>query len=485
MKSNLYSLLACLGLFAAALPTTAQNLKTFVGTEEHQEVRTAREALSPVHLTAVSPEPGPCITDDIREEVRLRIRQNKATILTGNPHAFDRAKDGAVKFVSPIRPKAGFDDYGYHTINFLVDHNPSYNQHTDYFCGSRSYDWQGGNHEGVDFILWPYPWKYMQEEVMEIVAAAPGTIVDKRDGNFDMSCLNNGNPNWNGVVIEHTDGSQAWYWHFKSGAITDKEVGQTVEAGEYLGAAGSSGSSNWPHLHFEVYDSAGELVDPFEGPCNDMNEEGWWLEQEPYNVPTINRISTHYTTAFSGQCGQIETTYEEVDFFPGDSMVFRLFYRDLETGAPTHIKMTSPSGAVYYDWVFTSPWDHYATAVAYWPFVLLPGWTLGTYEMSATFGGNTYITTFNLLDPLSVDDAESLSLALVPNPASELLRVSGLGAGGGGYAITDITGRRLASGKFQGGSPLTVNVDSFAPGVYFFVCEGEGNTEVRRFVVNR
>jgi hypothetical protein len=51
----------------------------------------------------------------------------------------------------------------------------------------------------------------MEDNVMEIIAAAPGVIVDKRDGNFDKNCDNDGNPLWNGIIVEHSDGSQAYY----------------------------------------------------------------------------------------------------------------------------------------------------------------------------------------------------------------------------------------------------------------------------------
>ena len=177
-----------------------------------------------------------CITDSQRQEVRQQNALNKQQILQTNPNAFQH-KGGSPLFIFPIRPKAGFDDYGYYTINNYVDHNLTPNGNLlDYECGQRTYDWGNGNHEGTDYVLWPYPWKRMQEQLMEVVAAAPGVIINKRDGFFDLNCVNNGNPNWNGIIIEHADGSQAWYWHFKDGAITSKNIGDSVAEGEYLGA---------------------------------------------------------------------------------------------------------------------------------------------------------------------------------------------------------------------------------------------------------
>src|SRR5699024_7197701 len=164
-------------------------------------------------------------------------------------------------------------------LNYQVDHNLTPNNNLlDYNCGTRTYDWVNGNHAGTDYILWPYPWKRMQENVMEIVAAAPGIIVEKRNSFADLNCTNNGNPNWNGIVVEHADGTFAIYMHFTKNSATTKEVGDTVTAGEFLGLAGSSGSSTIPHLHFEIRDAESNVIDPYQGNCNAMNAESWWQQ---------------------------------------------------------------------------------------------------------------------------------------------------------------------------------------------------------------
>ncbi len=451
----------------------------------NQAVRKAKSPLSPAYLTAVSPQSEPCITDEARMEVRQEIAANKAEILQANPNAFSGPKGSHPLFVWPIKSKDGFDDYGYYTVNFLVDHNPNPGVKEDYHCGTRTYDWPTGNHEGTDLILWPYPWKHMQEEVMEIVAAAAGTIVDKRDGNFDLNCDNDGDPNWNGIVIEHSDGSQAWYWHFKSGAITGKSIGDMVTAGEYLGAAGSSGSSDWPHLHFEVHDTDGNLIDPWEGPCNDMNATSWWEEQQNYVEPNINHISTHYTISTDNVCPEVENTYEETQFAPGDSVIMRLHYRDLQNGATTHFVVTAPDGTVYYDWNFVSQWQDYATASANWVFLPASNWQMGTYQITADFGGNTFQTHFTLSEATSVDEHHLADFRIQPNPASDRIHIVGLPAVRGQFEIRDLTGRLVSSREFDGSSSVDIDVTEFSPGIYLLVVIGQEIHGVRRFVVNR
>ncbi|MBK9176915.1 MAG: M23 family metallopeptidase [Flavobacteriales bacterium] len=125
-----------------------------------------------------------------------------------------------------------------------MDHNPTPNNNlTDWNCGTRTYDWSSGNHMGTDIILWPYAWRRMQEGVMEVVAAAPGTIVTRRDGYYDTQCSNSGQTTWNGIVLQHADGSTTIYMHFKNGSVTSKVVGETVEEGEYLGRAAAAAAT--------------------------------------------------------------------------------------------------------------------------------------------------------------------------------------------------------------------------------------------------
>jgi len=63
------------------------------------------------------------------------------------------------------------------------------------------------------------------------------------------------------VVVDHGDGTFTKYAHLSK--INVKE-GQTVEAGDVVGAVGSTGNSTGPHLHFEVRKGSpdGQILDP-------------------------------------------------------------------------------------------------------------------------------------------------------------------------------------------------------------------------------
>jgi len=60
------------------------------------------------------------------------------------------------------------------------------------------------------------------------------------------------------VRIRHADGSETWYGHFSSIAVS---VGQYVQQGAIVGRVGSTGLSTGPHLHFELHERS-RAIDP-------------------------------------------------------------------------------------------------------------------------------------------------------------------------------------------------------------------------------
>ena len=64
----------------------------------------------------------------------------------------------------------------------------------------------------------------------------------------------------NRVVVTLEDGTEIWYCHLDSFAVSP---GQSVVGGEQVGAVGSTGNSTGAHLHLEVRPGAGDAVDPY------------------------------------------------------------------------------------------------------------------------------------------------------------------------------------------------------------------------------
>lgn len=93
----------------------------------------------------------------------------------------------------------------------------------------------------------------------KICAARDGVVIatkeDSDSGGLNDSYLNQGNH----IIIRHTDGSEAMYWHLqKDGVLVN--VGDTVPQGALIGYSGNTGYSAFPHLHFQVYDNAGKNI---------------------------------------------------------------------------------------------------------------------------------------------------------------------------------------------------------------------------------
>ena len=65
----------------------------------------------------------------------------------------------------------------------------------------------------------------------------------------------------NVVVLEHDNGADVWITLYAHLSAINVSCGQVVSSGQVIGAAGNSGNSTGPHLHFEVREN-GAFVNP-------------------------------------------------------------------------------------------------------------------------------------------------------------------------------------------------------------------------------
>ncbi|HEY3559355.1 MAG TPA: M23 family metallopeptidase [Kribbella sp.] len=61
------------------------------------------------------------------------------------------------------------------------------------------------------------------------------------------------------VQVRHEDGTVTWYNHMSKFSVS---VGETVYAGDQVGAVGMTGNTTGPHMHFEVRPDGGDPIDP-------------------------------------------------------------------------------------------------------------------------------------------------------------------------------------------------------------------------------
>ncbi|MES2777172.1 MAG: M23 family metallopeptidase [Bacteroidota bacterium] len=302
-------------------------------------------------------------------------------------------------FAWPLKQALGYNDNGYYGISNYVDENPAYpNLLLDYNCGSRTYDQASGyNHAGTDIFTWPYGWRKMERNAVEVIAGAPGTIIYKSDGNFDQNCsFCTSACNWNAVYIMHADGSIAWYGHLKSGSLITKAVGEAVATGEYLGVVGSSGNSTGPHLHFEVYtnNSYTQLVDPWAGNCNNKNGlTSWWANQQPYYVSTLSKVMTHGAAPVNNNCPAGEVVNEKINFISGETIYLGSYYRDQLNGHQSTHTLYRPDNTVYLTW--SQGFNTYYSASWWWYSRVLPSPApAGTWKYEIVYNGTQTQSTF-------------------------------------------------------------------------------------------
>ena len=171
-----------------------------------------------------------------------------------------------VQFIFPLKGTLGRDFY----IESYPDHDTG-KSIRDVFCGRLSYD----GHLGTDIVLRGYD---VMDSGVQVIAAAAGIVVATYDGEYDRQKRRiDGTGFGNHVVIRHKNNIRTYYAHMKKSSIM-VHIGDTIEAGQPLGLVGSSGYSNFPHLHFEPRNEKGQSIDPYSGPCGRPGTS-WWQNQ--------------------------------------------------------------------------------------------------------------------------------------------------------------------------------------------------------------
>jgi murein DD-endopeptidase MepM/ murein hydrolase activator NlpD len=348
------------------------------------------------------------------------------------------------------------------SISNHVDHNISFpNALQDYNCGTRTYDTAGGyNHQGIDIFTWPFSWYMFQNNYAWVVAAAPGVIIGKFNGNFDMNCAFN-NGNWNAVYVQHTDGSVAWYGHLKNGSLTTKMVGQSVETGEFLGVVGSSGNSTGPHLHFEVYNSSNQLIDTYAGLCNTWASatDSWWENQKPYVDPKINAVFTHSGVPAFNTCPTTETTKFKDNFEIGETVYCATYLADQVVGSNLQIVLRRPNNSIAFADA-QSATNNYNASYWYWSFGPTTINQNGVWSVSFTFAGNTFSQQFTV-GTLGISDFDKTQFHLYPNPAQDKVTFS---IPVQSLQVYDLDGKKLDVDYTED----QVNIEFLSNGVYLF-----------------
>ncbi len=323
-------------------------------------------------------------------EIRQNVRdlERAGTLPAAQPEQI-------VSFSWPLQAAPGLNYFNYYGISNFVDHDNSSGL-LDYNCDTRTYN----GHQGTDIFTWPFPWYLYDNNAVQVIAGATGTIVSKFDGQDDNHCSCSGS--WNAVYVQHADGSIAWYGHLKKNSLTNKSVGQTVAKGEYLGIVASSGCSTGPHLHLEVYDNANHLIDPYAGACNGLNSISWWAAQPDYREPTVNAVFTHDAAPVHGCPGTNENPHFDDHFSPTQTIFMAAYYKDQLSGDVSTYRIRKPDNSIWASWTHTSP-ATFNASWWYWTWTLPSNGPFGTWTFEVEYYGQTFAHTFTYFDPLPVE----------------------------------------------------------------------------------
>ncbi|MFC4633691.1 peptidoglycan DD-metalloendopeptidase family protein [Dokdonia ponticola] len=418
-----------------------------------------------------NPEGIECVSEEDYALYHAAVAQNQAMLTQQGLRLYQNDisnfSEQQVSFAWPVQQADGFEYNSTWGISVYFDHDETTGGLQDWNCGTRTYDTSSGyNHQGVDIFLWPFSWKQVEESQTEIIAAAPGQIIFKNDGSFDRNCSFN-NQQWNAIFIEHSDGSIAWYGHMKNGSVTSKNVGDTVAQGEYLGVVASSGNSTGPHLHFEVYDENNSLIDPYAGPCNDLNDTSWWADQKEYLNSGVNAALTHTNLPNFGTCPSIEETFESTQFDVGATIWFIGYYKDQVTGTSSLNQIFDPSGNLYSSWNTNFTDDFVAS---WWGQQRTITDQTGEWIYVVTYNGESHTHTFNV-GQLSVEDQLFDEVRVFPNPTSGIVTI-GAPVAFKQIVVRDALGRTVLEYLDLNSISIEMDFSSLTTGIYFVTVQG-------------
>lgn len=320
----------------------------------------------------------------------------------------------------PLLAKPNSASFAPNGISNHVDLSTTLSTLLDYDCGQRTYVFGTYQHSGTDLFLTPFPWTMMGNEEVDVVAAIGGTVIYTHDGEFDQNCALSSTAVPNVVYISQDDGMIGRYLHLKTGSQI-VALGQRVEQGQKLANVGSSGSSTGPHLHYEVAEQNGTIVEPFAGQCNAGATA--WRHQWSYNSSIITRIATHASQPVFGSssCDMTEPVVQQ-SFSPGDTVYATIYLRDMLQGQTVSWQVFDSNGKLQQT-VPAGPLDVPFYAFAYWyaPLTLPANAAPGTWRIRATFESDTEEGTFFVTSGVPAETA----LAAAVLPASRSIVATG------------------------------------------------------------
>ena len=210
----------------------------------------------------------------LRYEFSFRTKDRKKevrTLATISPVAYESKTD----LILPVRGRVlVWDGNDYHAHHRRRDYLPFMksgygSNHSRYSYDLVIVDAQGSLYKGRPranddwYSARPDNWDDYYSFGAPVFATGAGRVVQMRDSKpddrkFDEKefATDENSPAGNYIVIDHLNGEFSVFGHIKQGSARVK-LGQMVQQGDTIAAMGASGSSLFPHLHYELRTGAG------------------------------------------------------------------------------------------------------------------------------------------------------------------------------------------------------------------------------------
>jgi hypothetical protein len=269
-------------------------------------------------------------------------------------------------------------------LSNAVDLDPS-SGIRDFDCSQYTYD----GHKGIDVRLS----SFRQQDIgVPVFAVLDGTVFGAHDGEPDRNLDAPGYTGGNYVLIRHRGTHDTHYYHLRNGSVA-VVPGQTVSAGTQLGLAASSGTSSWPHLHFQS-EFNGAVYEPHSGPCREGSS--YWSDQVP-----IQREFFIAEFGFSPDAYEQSATPEGVaedreprtgTYVHGSAVHFRFALHNVPPQTSYEMRLRRPDGTIAATRV-----NSYANAAlirtlySWGSFDLQPS-VLGEWSVEIAFNGSAMVT---------------------------------------------------------------------------------------------
>lgn len=254
----------------------------------------------------------------------------------------------------------------------------------DFDCSQYTYD----GHRGIDVRLATFR---QQDIGTPVFAALDGTVLFTHDGEPDRNLDGGGSSGGNLVVLRHHGTHDTHYYHLRNGSVA-VVPGQTVSAGTQLGLAASSGTSTWPHLHFQSeYD--GGFYEPSTGPCHEG--PSYWTEPVP-----IQRAFYLADFGFSPEPYELSATIEGVaedresrtgTYAQGSTIHFRFAMRNVPVQTSYEMRLRRPDGTIAATRSNSYDNDRLLRILFSWGSFDLEPSLLGEWSVEVAFNGSTMI----------------------------------------------------------------------------------------------